>query len=178
MTASATFSDYVVYVDESGDHGLDNMDTTYPMFVLAFCIFRKPEYLAHVVPVFQGFKFKYFGHDLVVLHEHEMRKQEGPFRILVDRARRDAFMGDLDGIVAAASFTVIAAVIHKGKLKAQYAKPANPYHLGVEFCLERLKYFLTDAKAPAGMFTSCSKAGDAAKTPNSSWSSVASVRAT
>jgi hypothetical protein len=151
MTAIAPFSEYVVYVDESGDHGLENMDASYPMFVLAFCIFRKPEYLAQVVPVFQGFKFKYFGHDLVVLHEHEMRKQTGPFRILVDRARRDSFMGDLDALVAAAPFTVVAAVIHKGKLKAQYAKPTNPDHLGVAFCLERLKYFLSDAKAPAGV---------------------------
>ena len=47
------FSDFIVYVDESGDHGLENMDASYPMFVLAFCIFRKPEYLAQVVPVFR-----------------------------------------------------------------------------------------------------------------------------
>ena len=35
------FSDYVVYVDESGDHGLKTMDKTYPLFVLAFCVFMK-----------------------------------------------------------------------------------------------------------------------------------------
>lgn len=150
MTSPTPFSDYIVYVDESGDHGLDNMDATYPMFVLAFCIFRKTEYVAQVVPVFQSLKFKYFGHDLVVLHEHEMRKQEGPFRILLDRARREAFLTDLNGIVAAAPFTVVAAVIDKGRLKSQYARPENPYHLAVEFCLERLKYFLTDVRAPAG----------------------------
>lgn len=28
------FSDYVFYVDESGDHGLKSMNKTYPMFVL------------------------------------------------------------------------------------------------------------------------------------------------
>jgi hypothetical protein len=28
------FSDYIVYVDESGDHGLVNIDTQYPIFVL------------------------------------------------------------------------------------------------------------------------------------------------
>ena len=37
------FSDFVVYVDESGDHGLKTMDNTYPMFVLAFCVFNKQQ---------------------------------------------------------------------------------------------------------------------------------------
>jgi hypothetical protein len=42
------FSDYIVYVDESGDHGLVNIDTQYPIFVLAFCIFKKSDYLKTV----------------------------------------------------------------------------------------------------------------------------------
>ena len=33
------FSDYIVYVDESGDHSLESIDINYPVFVLAFCIF-------------------------------------------------------------------------------------------------------------------------------------------
>lgn len=36
-----TFGDFIVYVDESGDHGLARMDPDYPVFVLAFCIFEK-----------------------------------------------------------------------------------------------------------------------------------------
>lgn len=127
------FSEYVVYVDESGDHGLENMDASYPMFVLAFCIFKKAEYVARVVPVFQGLKFEYFGHDLVVLHEHEMRKQEGPFRILTNRTRRESFMASLNAIVSQAPFTVVAAAIHKAKLRASYPRPWNPYHAALLF---------------------------------------------
>jgi len=44
------YSDYVVYVDESGDHGLKNIDENYPVFVLAFCIFKKQDYIANIVP--------------------------------------------------------------------------------------------------------------------------------
>jgi len=36
-----TYSDYVIYVDESGDHTLTAIDRDYPVFVLDFCIFRK-----------------------------------------------------------------------------------------------------------------------------------------
>jgi len=40
-----SFSDYIVYVDESGDHGLETFDREYPVFVLAFCVFQKSHYL-------------------------------------------------------------------------------------------------------------------------------------
>ena len=35
------FSDFMVYVDESGDHSLTSIDKNYPIFVLAFCVFYK-----------------------------------------------------------------------------------------------------------------------------------------
>ncbi len=86
------FSDFVVYVDESGDHGLKTMDNTYPMFVLAFCVFNKQQYANDITPKLQEFKFRYFGHDMVVLHEHEIRKPKGPFTILFDPEIRDRFL--------------------------------------------------------------------------------------
>jgi len=142
VTAPDSFSEYIVYVDESGDHGLDSMDMSYPMFVLAFCLFRKEDYVREIVPALQRLKFKHFGHDLVVLHEREMRKQEGPFQFLVDRGTRASFMDDVSRFVEQAPFTVIAAVIDKGKLKAAYADPRNPYHWALEFCVERLRLHL------------------------------------
>ena len=33
------FSDFMVYVDESGDHSLTSIDKSYPIFALAFCVF-------------------------------------------------------------------------------------------------------------------------------------------
>ena len=35
-----------VFVDESGDHGLARVDPGYPIFVLAFCLFAKSDYVA------------------------------------------------------------------------------------------------------------------------------------
>ena len=54
-----TFSEYIVYVDESGDHNLAKPDPEFPVFVLAFCIFRKDEYISQVVPALQRIKFKH-----------------------------------------------------------------------------------------------------------------------
>jgi hypothetical protein len=33
-----TFGDYIVYIDESGDHGLTNINPDHRVFVLAFCV--------------------------------------------------------------------------------------------------------------------------------------------
>ena len=138
----SSYSDYIVYVDESGDHGLTNIDPGYPVFVLAFCIFRKQDYTDQVIPALQRFKFEHFGHDMIVLHEHEIRKDKGEFRILNTKAKKDAFMGGLTGIVKDAPFTLIATVIRKDALVARYKYPEHPYHMAMMFCLERLNKFL------------------------------------
>ncbi|WP_373091380.1 DUF3800 domain-containing protein [Zhongshania sp.] len=36
-TEGSPFSRHIVYVDESGDHNLQAIDKSYPIFVLAFC---------------------------------------------------------------------------------------------------------------------------------------------
>jgi hypothetical protein len=36
-----TFSDYVVFVNKSGDHSLTSIDAAPPVFVLGFCMLEK-----------------------------------------------------------------------------------------------------------------------------------------
>lgn len=134
--------DYIVYVDESGDHGLKNIDSDYPIFVLTFCCFRISDYIEKAVPALQHFKFKYFGHDQIVLHEIDIRKNRKPFAFLrTNRELRDNFMTDLSKIIDNLSFTIIPIVIDKRKLKLKYHSPFNPYHLGLRFGLEKLNQF-------------------------------------
>ncbi len=134
--------DYIVYVDESGDHGLASPDPQYPVFVLAYCIFRKQDYVQTVVPAIQALKFRHFGHDIVVLHEREIRKRHPPFDFAGDRERQEKFMEDLSKVLAAAPFTVISTCIRKNELNERYVDPTNPYHLALEYGLERLWMFL------------------------------------
>lgn len=138
------YSDYIIYVDESGDSNLANDDPNYPMFVLAFCIFRKDDYSNQVSPSIQRFKFEHFGHDAVVLHEHEIRKQHYPFVFLKNIDKREAFMGGLNELVANAPMTVIAAAINKARLRERYVSPSSPYALALQFCMERTHRFLCD----------------------------------
>lgn len=140
--STVNHSDYIVYVDESGDPGLKNIDPTYPLFVLAFCIFHKTTYIDSVVPALQRFKFKHFGHDMVVLHEHEIRKTEGSFKILFNKERRDEFQTDLSKIIETAEFALVASVVRKHSLKGRIDDGTNLYHIALRLGLESIFHFL------------------------------------
>ena len=136
------FSNFVVYVDESGDHGLQNIDPNYPVFVLAFCVFYKRHYSEKVVPALQKFKFNHFGHDHVVLHENEIRKEKGIFKF-VNEQHRNHFLDELTSIIEAGNFILIACIIDKKNL-GNRETISNPYHIALGFCLETLHEFLLE----------------------------------
>lgn len=147
------FGDYIVYVDESGDHSLVEIDPEYSVFVL-FCIFAKEDFILRIVPAVQKLKFDWFGHDMVVLHEREIRQQKPPFKFLQTLPLRTRFMRDLSALVENAPFTIIAAVIDKIAHRKRYAEPDNPYSIALRFCLERLLRFLNE-RDQAGRLTHC-----------------------
>jgi len=134
-------SDYIVFVDESGDHSLESVNPDYPIFVLAFCILPIAAYVDQITPAVRRLKCQLFGHDLVVLHEHDIRKKTGPFAQLSKDAR-DALLEGLTEIIRAAPMTLVAVVIDKVKHKARYMSPEHPYHLALKYGLERVHHFL------------------------------------
>jgi hypothetical protein len=140
--SNSNYSDYIIYVDESGDHGLKNIDPQYPIFSLAFCIFKKADYMKNIAPALNELKFKYWGHCDVVLHEHDIRKSmSGEWSILNDSTTRKEFLNDLSSLIENTSFEVIASVIKKQDLM-RYPTPRNPYELAMLFCMERLNNWL------------------------------------
>ena len=147
MTATPLqHGDYIVYVDESGDHSLESINPEYPLFVLSFCLFRKEVYVDQVTTAVRRLKFQTFGHDMVILHEHDLRKRLGAFSRM-GKALREAFMSALSDIIDKADFTLFAIVIDKRRMISRYVHPGHPYHLAMEFGLERLFRFLRANRA-------------------------------
>lgn len=136
------FSDYVIFIDESGDHSLDVVNPAYPLFVLAFCIIKAEDYADLVCPSMQKLKFATFGHDMTVLHSRDIRKEHGEFAILRHPERRQTFLAGVSRLVESVPFTLIVSVINKPEHIARYKTPFNPYHLALRFCLERAHDFL------------------------------------
>ena len=142
MVPGKQYSQYVVYVDESGDHSLESIDPQYPVFVLAFCVFHKAYYASKVVPALESFKFKHFGHDVVVLHETDIRKERSEFRFS-SRPHKDAFLDELTDLIEANNFILIGCVIDKARLRE---RSENPYHLALGFCLETLHELMQEKR--------------------------------
>jgi hypothetical protein len=133
-----SFDDFMVFVDESGDHGMTSIDPNYPMFVLAFCLADKTEYAELITSSVLKFKFKHFGHDQIILHERDIRKAQGEFRFLQNPARRIPFFDDLNDLIEFCPLKIIASAIRKLDLQRLYSIPDNPYHMAMGFGLERL----------------------------------------
>jgi len=137
------FGKYIVYVDESGDHSLQSIDKHYPVFVLAFCVFHKRHYSEAIVPALEKFKFNHFGHDQVILHENEIRKQKGVFTSLIGREKRGVFMEELNQIIEFSNFILISTVIDKYALSKQGVE-GNAYHFALGHCMETLYELLME----------------------------------
>ncbi len=136
-------SDFIVYVDESGDHALSSIDAAYPVFVLAFCVFYQQNYINKVIPAVERLKFQKFGHDIVVLHERDIRKELGHFKFR-SKGDKNLFIADLSKIVEESNFILIASVIDKNQYAEKTDRFENPYHIALRFCLEALHEFMTE----------------------------------
>lgn len=139
-----TASEYIVYVDESGDHSLAKIDPLYPVFVLVFCIFRKVDYANIVSPLFKHLKLNFFGHDLTVLHTREIRKSQNEFSILLNENTRIGFFNYLNQIMEQIPVTIVSSVIDKLEFKKMNSEFSNPYHVALGFCLEELMLFFRE----------------------------------
>lgn len=131
------FSDWILYADESGDHSLEKIDGEFPVFVLAICVFRVDEYISNVVPAIQRLKFQFFGHDMVILHERDIRREKGEFSILFNQSVRAEFFDALNAIVDGASFRVATCIVDKRNQTSSASGADNPYELAMRVCLEK-----------------------------------------
>jgi len=133
-----------MFLDESGDHSLDpnKIDRSYPMFVLAGCIFDLEYYTKSVEPKINELKLKHFGRVDVIFRSYDIRKQRNEFATLVDKKKRENFYNDLNSLVASLDLTIIAAAINKLSHIPQYKAPSNPYNLCFQFILERTIMYL------------------------------------
>lgn len=135
------YCDYMVFVDESGDHSLEFIDPDYSVFVLCFCIIAKTVYVNELAPKSKLIKIETFGHDLVVFHESDIRKKRGAFSQL-GKDSRDLLLSKLADLIDGLDFTVVAIIIDKVRHKERYTYPDHPYHLAMQYGLERVYSFL------------------------------------
>jgi len=129
---------FVLFLDESGDHNLVNIDHNFPVFCLAGSIFERSYYHQVVRPRLDVFKMRFWNTTHVVLHSRDIRRHQGAFSFLGDSGKRESFYAALNALIQGLEFTVLAVVILKRAHRNRYGSRArHPYHLSLEFILER-----------------------------------------
>ncbi|NOH04721.1 MAG: DUF3800 domain-containing protein [Chloroflexi bacterium] len=129
---------YVLFMDESGDHNLENIDPNFSAFCLAGCIFERDYYKNVVRPSVEGLKNRFWGRTDVILHSSDIRKHRGAFSFLGSVDKRQEFYEAINDLLAGLDMTILAAVILKKAHLSHYGDGArHPYHLSLEFLMER-----------------------------------------
>jgi hypothetical protein len=129
---------YIAFIDETGDHGLEKIDPTFPVFAICAITTTVEKYISNAVSNLQTLKYYFFGHECVVIHGHKIRKKAQPFLFLKDPDAQKQFFEGLCALFDELDGYVIAAAINKPKLVQQYSTPGNPFFLSLQFVLERL----------------------------------------
>ena len=142
MNINIKNSNYLVFVDESGDHILKATYKGFPTFILSLCIIRKDHYCDFILPRFTKLKLKYFPDVNTIFHEVDIRKAQNGFSFLTNESIRNIFMNDMNKFIEEADFQIIAAILDKTKLKEK--QDNNIYHLAMSRCLNELNLFLKE----------------------------------
>lgn len=125
----------MLFVDESGEHGMRKINPDFPILTIAGCAFTLEDYRAFEQDVIV-FKHDVLGDSAAPLHSRDIRKWEGPFaNIRPDD--RPAVQKRISGFMGRGRFTLIGVTIRKDLLAGSYRSPRPPYELAVEYLLER-----------------------------------------
>ncbi len=134
--------DYYLFLDESGDHGLKNIDINFPVFVLCGIIMSKIDYET-LKESFNQIKKNLWSDSKVIFHSRDIRKCEKEFKILLDNNVKANFYKELDKTISDSNYTVISSVIDKERYIKKYGKLRNDvYEISLSFIIERTVFFL------------------------------------
>ncbi len=144
--------DYYLFVDESGEHIIENFDTSRPFFTVSAVMISKSMYDEQKVAI-NALKEKYWEGGLfkeknrhtkkVCFVSRQIRRRQGAFsKHYLNDEQYENFLQDLTVLMNTLDYTIIAASIDKVKLVSKYTNPIEPYHLAMEFIVERFSRLL------------------------------------
>lgn len=133
---------YFIFIDESGDHGLKNLDPNFPNFALCGVIMSESQYEA-LKEDFNSIKAHFWKDKKVIFHSRDIRKCDKEFKILLDNAVKAEFYSQLDCAIERNCFTIISSVIKKEEYIRKYGKlRTDVYEISLSFIVERSVFYL------------------------------------
>jgi len=138
---------YRLYVDESGDHSYYELEDPAKRYLGLTGIFIEGVYYRTTFQLrMEELKQKHFPHspdEPVILHRKDIINRRGPFWVLRDVEREQAFNEDLLQFTREQDYRIITVVIDKKTHIERYGEAAyHPYHYCLAALLERYCGFL------------------------------------
>lgn len=135
---------YYLFIDESGDHGLKTIDTSFPVFLLCGVLVSEDEF-SMINNNVNTIKLKYWNNKNVILHSRDIRKCNNEFKILFDLEVKEQFYKDINSILTLSNYKIISSAINKIGFIKKYGKLENDvYEIALSFILERTIFCLDE----------------------------------
>lgn len=128
----------ILFLDESGDHNLAQIDPQYPLFVLGGVIVDKEYAEGEMEDAVRDFKLRIFGRDDLILHTADITRNRNGFEQMKDQSFREHFYSELNVLMRSLQYTAMACVIRKDDHLSRYGVAAlDPYLLSLDVLVER-----------------------------------------
>jgi hypothetical protein len=135
---------YYLFIDESGDHGLRNLDPSFPVFNLCAVLFSRQSY-DEADENINSLKREFWGDKSVVFHSTDIRRCRKEFQILLDLELKAKFISHLNSIMNGSDYTVFSSGVRKEDFIKKFGKlHRNIYEVCLSFIIERLVFFMDD----------------------------------
>ncbi len=137
---------FYLFIDESGDHGLVNLDASFPVFLLCGLLTSEENY-ADIRKKINTIKSEFWNNKQVILHSRDIRKCEKEFQILFNLELKARFYEMINDVIANSKYRILASAIDKEKYIKTYGKLSNDvYELALSFIIERAIFSLDEIK--------------------------------
>jgi len=137
---------YNLYIDESGDHGLSNLNPDFPIFLLCGIVISSVEYESLRLQ-FNQIKNEIWKSEHVIFHSRDIRKCDKEFKYLFDLELKARFYEMLDQVISTRDYTIVSSAILKENYIRKYGRLSDDvYEISLSFIIERAVFYLDDLK--------------------------------
>lgn len=137
-------SEYIVFLDECGDHTMDSIDRDFPLFLLSAVVVKRDDYQKLIIPEMAKLKLNFWDHEGVNLHSRDIRKAKGAFSFLQVSEVRHSFLTALSELMRNLPYNLFISAIRKDRhLNLKGVNADNPYELALEHTLDKLVHFMS-----------------------------------
>jgi hypothetical protein len=139
-----THNSTYLFIDESGDHGLSQINSDFPVFVLCGILIDQNNYET-LNKSFNALKKTIWGGKNVIFHSRDIRKCDREFQVLFDLELKRKFYAELNFIIQKNYYSIIASAIRKDKFIEKFGKLQDDvYEIALSFIIEQTIISLND----------------------------------